>query len=173
MRSTPTIAELHRYIARLRLQLDREGWVASEEQLRALVAVLPITDDVPDAAIVTETEAAFVLGDSLLVASWQESDEHLVTDLFSLPGTMLTVVWNPDWLADDALRDVDEVPENRPMTVTFRAPNGAAYVLPFDAAWTNPTGCINFASILIFKAHGFRPAVGTDLEDPLHRTWKR
>ena len=167
-----TAADLDNYTARLAVELEREGWEASEEQLRSFVGLLPLAAS-PDAAVVTDTEAAFVLGDSLLVASWQDSDEHLVTDVFSLAGTPLTIVWNADWLAEYGLGPVGEESGSRPMTVTMRAQNGAAYVLPFDEAWTNPAGCINFVNTLIHKAHGFRPAVGTELDTSAPRAWKR
>ncbi len=65
------------------------------------------------------------------------------------------------------------MPERRPMIVTVPAPSGDTYVLPFDAAWHNPVGCINFASRLIEKAHGFRPGIGTGQQAYGPRTWKR
>lgn len=173
MKATLTAAELDRYVARISALLEAEGWTASKLQLRAFAGVLPVDSAMPEASVVTEDEAAFVLGDSLMVASWRESDEHLVTDLFSLAGTPMTVVWNADWVAEYDLGAVEAAPSNRPVTVTFRAENGAAYALPFDAAWTNPVGCVNFATTLIMKAHGFRPGVGTEMDGMARRTWKR
>jgi hypothetical protein len=173
MRAALSRTEYDRFIAHLKARLETEGWVLPDRQLNALAGVLPASESLPEASVVTDTEAAFVLGDTLMVASWKESDEHLTTDLISLAGTPLTMVWNADWLSQYGSGDSDEVPANRPMTVTMRASNGVVYVLPFDAAWSNPVGCIDFASTLILKAHGFRPAVGTANETPMHGTWKR
>ena len=154
--------------------MERDGWALPDKQLNALAGVLPIDTATAEASVVTESEAAFVLGETLLVATWNEADNFLSTDMLGLPGVALTTVWNADWLPDYRDGDGTPVPEVRPMTVTLRAPNGVPYVLPFDAAWSNPAACINFASTLILKAHGFRPAVGSSGQtDPAPRAWKR
>ena len=162
------------HVAQLKAQLERDGWALPGPRLNALAGVLPIDTAMAEASVVTDTEAAFVLGDTLLVATWNEGDDYLTTDMLALGGTELTTVWNADWLSAYGDGDPTDVPEVRPMIVTLRAPSGVPYVLPFDAAWSNPAGCINFASTLILKAHGFRPAVGTTRQTgPAPRAWKR
>ena len=157
----------------LEARLATEGWTIRDTQLNSLAGVLPGTVGMPEASVVTDNEAAFVLGDTLLVAAWDENDAHLTTELFSLLATPLTIVWNADWLSDYGPSGSDDVPDDRPMTVTVSAPNGNTYVLPFDEAWSNPVGCINFAAKLIEKAHGFRPRIGTGNQGSEHRPWKR
>ena len=170
---TLTHTEYESLIGDLRARLLTEGWAIRDEQLHALAGILPDSASMPEASVVTEKAAAFVLGDSLLVASWDENDAHLTTELLSLAGTPLTIVWNADWLSDYGSGDSSDVPDDRPMTVTVRASNANEYVLPFDEAWHNPVGCINFASRLIENAHGFRPGIATGHQATEHRPWKR
>lgn len=168
-----TSAEQSRYVTNLSARLANEGWTVSDPVLRALAGVLPSDQGMPEASVVAGSEGAFVLRDSLMVASWEGDDEFLTTDLLSLAGRPLSVVWNADWLAEYDSGEQVDVPEVRPVTVTMRGPRGVVYVLPFDAAWTNPFGCINFATTLIQKAHGFRPSIGTAQDPNAVRTWKR
>jgi hypothetical protein len=173
MSTTITDTEHDRFGADLRARLWTERWTARDEQLDALAGVLPQAAGMPEASVLTDKEAAFVLGGTLLVASWDENDAHLTTHLLSLAGTPLTIEWNADWLSAYDPDDSDVVPDDRPMTVTVSAPSGEVYVLPFHDAWHNPVGCINFASRLIEKAHGFLPGVGTARQTYERKTWKR
>jgi hypothetical protein len=160
-------------MANLRARLGMEGWEVPDRVLEVLAGVLPAEEGVLEASVVTDTEAAFILRDTLLVAAWEEGDEFLTTDVLTLSANPLTVVWNADWLARHDSDDSVDVPEVRPMMVTMRGDRGEVYVLPFDAAWSNPVGCVNFASTLIEKAHGFRPAVGSTRPANAVRNWKR
>lgn len=171
--TTFTHAEYDRYIADLRARLWTEDWEMKEEQLAALAGVLPASAGMPEASVVTDTEAAFLIGEKLLVATWEDDAAHLTTVLFSLRDVPLTIEWNADWLSAYGDGGTDEVPDHRPMVVVVPGPNGDTYVLPFDAAWHNPVGCINFASRLIEKAHGFRPGIGTGRDALGPKTWKR
>ena len=173
MDTTLTHNEYERLISNLKSRLSTEGWTIRDEQLHVLAGVLPGNDRIPDAAVVTDTEAAFILGDTLLIASWDKTHAHLITELISLSGTPLTIEWNADWLSEYGSDDSDEVPDDRPMTVILIGPSGTKHVLPFDEAWHNPAGCINFASKLIERAHGFPPGVAAGPQALDHRSWKR
>lgn len=142
MKSALTHSEYERLISNLKSRLSTEGWTIPDEQLHILAGVLPGNDRIPDASVATDTEAAFILGDTLLIASWDKTHAHLITDLISLSGTPLTIEWNADWLSEYGSDDSDEVPDDRPMTVIVTGPSGTKYVLPFDEAWHNPVGCI-------------------------------
>jgi hypothetical protein len=173
MEYTLTSAEHERRTAHLRARLWTEGWSIRDEQLGALARVLPIDDHMPEASLITDTETAFVLGGSLMVASSDQEVTNLTTELFTIAGVSLAVEWDAEWLGAYEFGNTDAVPEERPITVTLKAPSGKAYALPFDAAWRHPAGCINFVTTLIHKAHGFRPSIGTGRRSSDQKQWKR
>lgn len=168
---TLATAEHDRRTAYLRSRLATDGWSLRDEQLDSLVGVLPSTGG-PDAAVVADTEAAFIVGETLVVATWDKDFSRVNTSILSLAGAPLTVEWDAEWLAGFGAES-GEVPDGRPIIITVQAPNGEASVLPFEGAWQNPLGCVGFASTLIARAHGFRPGVDTEFQGLEQRTWKR
>ena len=158
-------------VAYLKSRLWTDGWKVRDDQLDALVGVLPAAGT-PDATMLAGPEAAFVIGESLLLAHWTDAYKKLHTDVVHLPGLALSIDWNAHWLGDLDAREAEDVPEERPLTVTLEGPDGTGHTLPFDAAWENPAGCIHFATTVIARAHGFRPGIVKGNEAD-RGTWKR
>lgn len=169
---TLTTAEHEGRVAYLRSKFATQGWTLHDDQLDALAGVLPTTGG-PDLSVVAKREAAFLFEDTLVIAEWTDGYKRLAIRLLPIKGMPLTVRWNARWLADFDARAAGQVPDDRPVTIAVALGEGETVELPYDGAWSNPTGCILFSTTLLARAHGLRPAIAADQDAAQHRSWKR